>query len=192
MHIIYDNIIYSLQKSGGISVYWQMLENKMPISQCYTYNGCSQNICYHKKDNEIKQNKNIFLQRYCNPRINLHQPFIFHSSYYRYCPNAINITTVHDFTYELFRKDIKSLAHKMQKRNTVMHSDGIICISENTLSDFKKFYPNYKRLTKVIYHGYDNTIYHWNNLHKNNEYGLTTDPYFSILNLENETNHQMR
>ena len=88
-------------------------------------------------------------------------PFIFHSSLYRYCKNknAINITTVHDFTYEYYRKDLKSNLHKIQKKNAVMHSDGVICISENTKKDLLKFYPKYKGKIKVIYNGYSTQKY---------------------------------
>ena len=36
-----------------------------------------------------------------------------------------------------------------------MHSDGVICISENTKKDLEKFYPQYKGIIKVIYNGYN-------------------------------------
>jgi mannosyltransferase len=40
-----------------------------------------------------------------------------------------------------------------------MHSDGVICISENTKRDLYHFYPEYKGKVKVIYHGYDNSLF---------------------------------
>ena len=42
-----------------------------------------------------------------------------------------------------------------------MHSDGVICISENTKRDLYKYYPNYKGMVRVIYHGYDNNLYNY-------------------------------
>ena len=118
---IYDNIIYSLQRSGGISVYWTILENNLNIYKRLVYNKRDNNIFYKVRHNEQINNKSIlFFERYKNIRLkNLpNYPFIFHSSYYRYCKNknARNITTVHDFTYELFRTDLKSKLHKIQKK----------------------------------------------------------------------------
>lgn len=42
-----------------------------------------------------------------------------------------------------------------------MHSDGVICISENTRRDLFKYYPKYKGKIQVIYHGYDNNLYNY-------------------------------
>jgi mannosyltransferase len=82
-------------------------------------------------------------------------PFLFHSSYYRYCKNknAVNITTVHDFIYEIFRHDLKSNMHKIQKKTAIENSKAVICNSENTKKDFFYFYPNYNGVVKVIYMG---------------------------------------
>ena len=57
--------------------------------------------------------------------------FIFHSTYYRTCsnPNAINIVTVHDFTYELYSKGIKKWVHSCTKRKALRKADFIIYIS---------------------------------------------------------------
>lgn len=84
------------------------------------------------------------IQRYLNPAINSKEPFIFHSSYYRVCKNkhAINITTVHDFTYENFANGIKKKIHCLQKYQAIRNSDFIICISENTKKDLLKFLPD--------------------------------------------------
>lgn len=172
MKIIFDNIIYALQKSGGISVYWEKLEEAISVTKRLVYNGRENNIFYKKRNDEIESNSNLLFERYKNPRLKIYEleTFVFHSSYYRYCKNknARNITTVHDFTYELFRDDFKSKLHKFQKKNAVMHSDGVICISENTKRDLFKYYPNYRGKIQVIYHGYDNNLYNFtgNNLEK--------------------------
>lgn len=160
--IIYDNIIYSLQKSGGISVYWKMLEDYINVDKRLVYSERKNNLFYNTRGNEIENKNKVYLERYRNVILQEKQPFVFHSSYYRYCKNsnAINITTVHDFTYELFRKDLKAILHKIQKKNAVMNSDGVICISENTKKDLYKYYPNYKGNVKVIYHGYDNETFY--------------------------------
>ena len=170
MNTIYDDIIYSLQKSGGISVYWQMLEDFISVDRRLVYNNRTKNIFYKERENEQVFESKLFFERYRSVFFDREVPFIFHSSYYRICrnKNAVNITTVHDFTYELFRKDLISALHKIQKKNAVMHSDGIICISENTKRDLYKYYPNYKGKVKVIYHGYDDKTFFFNKKEKIN------------------------
>lgn len=166
MRIIYDDIIYSLQKSGGGSVYWTEIIKRMKNNaEHYVYDSAINNFFYDK-DNlpsaHVLSSKFLTLKRYLN--LNLKQfdnPFIFHSSLYRLCKNtnAVNITTVHDFTYEYFRKDIKSQLHKIQKKNAVLNSDGVICISENTKTDLLKFYPKFHGKIKVINNGYSTENY---------------------------------
>ena len=161
MKIIYDDIIYSLQKAGGGSVYWtEVTKRNKRESVHYVYDNANENFFYNEK--YFKTNKKLssfllIIKRYLNLHFNERNYFIFHSSLYRYCKNrkSINITTVHDFTYEYYRKDLKSILHKIQKKNAVMHSDGVICISENTKRDLNKFYPKYRGLIKVIYNGYN-------------------------------------
>lgn len=165
MKKIYDDIIYSLQKSGGGSVYWTEITKKITDNAIhYAYDDASTNIFYDETNfNVIRKwsSKFLILKRYLNLKFPEKNPFIFHSSLYRFCKNknAINITTVHDFTYEYYRKDLKSNLHKIQKKNAVMHSDGVICISENTKKDLLKFYPEYKGKIKVIYNGYSTQKY---------------------------------
>lgn len=166
MNIVYDDIIYSLQKSGGGSVYWT--ENVKRIKENvehYAYDSATENFFYNEDNlpNLHKwSSKFLIFKRYFNLRFkDKKEPFIFHSSLYRLCKNknALNITTVHDFTYEYYRKDLKSNLHKWQKKNVVMHSDGVICISKNTKQDLLKFYPKFKGRIKVIYNGYSTDKY---------------------------------
>lgn len=160
MKIVYDDIIYSLQKAGGVSVVFTELFKRIKENVFhYLYASATNNFFYEESffpNKKLWNGKFLSLKRYLNPHIKEKESFIFHSTYYRICKNknAINITTVHDFTYEYFRNDLKSNLHKIQKRNAVMHSDGVICISENTKADLLKFYPHYKGLIKVINNGY--------------------------------------
>lgn len=168
MHIIYDDIIYSLQKSGGGSVYWTELMKRIKDNvEHYVYESAVDNFFYEENNlpNLHKlSSKLLFVKRYKNLKLSsLEEPFIFHSSLYRLCNNkyAINITTVHDFTYEYFRKDLKSNFHKWQKKNAILHSNGVICISENTKKDLLKFYPQFNGKLKVIYNGYSTDKYYF-------------------------------
>lgn len=49
-------------------------------------------------------------KRYLPVDVNSKEPFIFHSSYYKWCrsKNAINVITVHDFTYEYFYRGLRN------------------------------------------------------------------------------------
>jgi mannosyltransferase len=157
MKLIYDDIVYSLQLSGGISLYWSQLETYLKQDMWLLYKNHEKNI-FFKSISNIKQviNKQyVPFEHYKNILLSEKAPFIFHSSYYRYYKNknAVNITTVHDLIYEYYRYDIKSLAHKIQKKNAIYHSDGVIFVSENTKNDFHKLFPQYKGAEKVIYHG---------------------------------------
>ena len=155
MKLIYDCIIYSLQHSGGISHSWSKLETHIKPDIRLLYRDCEENIFYPEclPSKKIINNGIPFLNRYKNISLAEKPPFVFHSSYYRYCKNAISITTVHDFIYEHFKKDMKSLVHKMQKRNAVYNSQGVILASESTSKDFDSFFPDYKGKKRVIYVG---------------------------------------
>lgn len=163
MKIVYDNIIYSLQKAGGISIYWtelikRLIQKKDNILFFEFFNN---NI--FKKYIDIKTQEEFRL----NLKILRYLPFlkkipvksIFHSSYYRVSlqKNIVNITTVHDFTYEYFGNGLAKYIHMWQKGFAIKRSDGIICVSENTKKDLKKFYPKIdESKIEVIYNGVSN------------------------------------
>jgi mannosyltransferase len=169
MLIFYDDIVYSLQKAGGISVMWAHITEQNVYKSIHIVHHSAENNEFFKENVGQEYNfiddKMMTVRRYINPVLKKTQqePFIFHSSYYRYCGNkyAINITTVYDFIYEFYRHDIKAMAHKLQKKNAVMHSDGVICISESTKKDLQKLYPAYKGMIKVIHCGYDTETYYY-------------------------------
>jgi len=163
LKIILDNIIFQLQASGGISNYWYQLidffyKNKNDIA--FFDDKPTENLFRDLLPfNEIEDmgRQDLPFGRYINPRFQNHnEKAIFHSSYYRTSlnKNHINITTVHDFTYEHFIKSVKGKAHKVQKKHAILNSQGIICISENTKKDLLKFIPEAKKITiDVIPHG---------------------------------------
>lgn len=169
--IILDNIIFSIQRSGGVSVVWEelltrlLIQTKFPIR--YIEHCHPDNI--HRKRieipvNEIIRKSNLLIQirRYLPLQIKKNEKFIFHSSYYRYCtsPNAVNITTVHDFTYEYFFHGLRKHVHFLQKKMSIQHSKYIIAISQNTKKDILKFFPdiNEQRI-RVIYNGVSDDYY---------------------------------
>lgn len=170
MKFVFDNIIFSLQKAGGISVVWYELLSRMLNSGIKNYLfiedlNCKNNIERRKLTDVGKNLINVKFNRfnrYLDVSLKMDTKFIFHSSYYRICknPNAINITTVHDFTYEYYSRGLKKILHSWQKRRAIEKSDFIICISENTKRDLLKFVPSVNpEKIKVIYNGVSNDYY---------------------------------
>jgi mannosyltransferase len=160
--IFYDNIIFSLQKAGGISIYWSELIRRFKESESITFSEYK-NTNIFRETLDIKTKRELYLikkiARYLPFTKRLTTNSIFHSSYYRISlqKNVANITTVHDFTYEYFSTGIKRLVHSWQKGNCVKRSDGIICVSENTKKDLIKFHPSLdKSKIIVIYNGVGN------------------------------------
>ncbi|KQR93538.1 hypothetical protein ASG01_10215 [Chryseobacterium sp. Leaf180] len=164
MKIVFDNIIFWLQKSGGISVYWYELINnftKYPDQNITFLNldEDSDNINFpNLSDQNVVSEKKKW--KYFNRFFSLYvvetEKFIFHSSYYRICKSAeaVNITTVHDFTMDFLEKGLRRKIHYHLKRYAIKRSQGIICISENTKNDLFKLHPWVDPATvKVIYNG---------------------------------------
>jgi len=167
MNIVLDNIIFSLQKAGGVSVYWYELlsriKNDPELSPMFiemsNQNIFRKNLIIpNSKFSNPLSNYPLPIQRYINPNLLLGKG-IFHSSYYRTARNKgiTNITTVHDFTYEYYRDGLAKYVHSYQKGNAIKKSKKIICISQNTKKDLLKFYPEIRDdQIKVIYNGVDN------------------------------------
>lgn len=163
MKIIFDNIDFSIAKSSGVPIVWGNLIKRVQDNgdfNCRFIEIKGKTTHWVRKGLELGnveiRNGQPQILRYFNPSIKEDKPFIFHSSYYRVCnnPNAINITTVHDFTYEYFRKGLPRIVHSWQKFNAIRKSDVVVCISENTKRDVLKFLPDVNPDTvKVVYNG---------------------------------------
>ena len=163
MNIIYDNIIFKLQRYGGISLLWKeliyrILKNRNIKFKIIEFKGSKKNIFRNELNIEdnFSLNNYLFINKYFDVKVNTMQKVIFHSSYYRLAKgkNVINVTTVHDFTYERFFKGFSRLVHSWQKKRAILKSDGIICISESTKRDLLCFIPQINlNKVKVIYNG---------------------------------------
>ena len=166
MRLVYDNIVFAIQKYGGISVVWQeLLQRLQKFAQFelkYLDTNQTQYYNYFREKLNIADEDILSIidhakySRYFPVRLKADVPFLFHSSYYRYCtnPNAINITTVHDFTYELYNGGLKQKVHSWQKNSAIRHSAHIVCISENTKKDLLRFLPDVdESKVSVIYNG---------------------------------------
>jgi mannosyltransferase len=165
INLILDNIIFSLQKAGGISSIWNELVKQVNCSSNFNsffieYPNATDNL-YRK---EVIINKKKIIEKIANPKINhffnpylkFDEPFIFHSSYYRISKNknAKNVTTVHDFIHEYTRKGMPKYFHHLKKKRAIYSSDAIICISQNTKKDLLRFFPKVdEKIISVIHNG---------------------------------------
>ena len=144
--VIFDNIIYTLQRYGGISVVWNELLSRARADkdlQCV----------------ELDYTGNMaprFLERYRIPDYRAEGPAIFHSSYFRVLPQkgVRNVTTVHDLTYHFYRQGLAKAVHLWEEERALRHSEAVICVSENTKRDLLRLYPWVKEETvQVVYNG---------------------------------------
>ena len=171
--ILLDNVIFSLQKIGGISNYWYNLIKESAGNNnifyfednYYSYKNYYRNLLKLPTDFIIKD-KNKYplkLKRYLPVKITKKSFDIFHSSYYRYnMYNIKNVTTVYDFVYEKYipKYNFKRIFHSWQKYWAIKCSNYIIGISKNTLDDMLRYYPEFKnKKTQVIYLGINDDFY---------------------------------
>lgn len=169
MNVLLDNIIFAIQKSGGVSVVWfEFLKRLLNESEINTFfRDCGSGNLYRSKidipnESIIGNNSFPLVEKYFPINVRSDASFIYHPSYYRYCsnPNAINVTTVHDFTYEYYREGLAKWIHCWQKYRAIRHADAIVCISENTKSDLMRFLPDVdSNKLYVIYNGVSEDYY---------------------------------
>jgi glycosyltransferase involved in cell wall biosynthesis len=152
MKIVYDDIIFELQRAGGVSKYWMKLigafSQNSEVELENIQGEYSRNNILFPRVNKLEIIKDsilpVSLRRYL-PVMGLRKYDIFHSSYYRtpiFSKNEMKqVVTVHDFMYEYFDNGIKKHIHMWQKRKAMKKADAIICVSNNTKKDLLQLYP---------------------------------------------------
>jgi len=145
MKITIDGIIFSLQRHGGISVYFKQLLSYLSLSKSEStlllHNPLLQPLM-EKNWSEVLmvRQSSRYLERYRNCRVPK-KTAVFHSSYYRN-PSRNNIptvVTVHDFIYEEFINGPRGWVHTAQKNSAIRSAQAIICNSESTKDDLLKY-----------------------------------------------------
>lgn len=170
MKIILDNIVFSLQKVGGISTYWfelysRILRDNIDVLFIDRMNDniVAKQLSIDKKRILNSGIHNLLVDRFMSLSIKkVNEIFIFHSSYNRITTNkkAKQVITVHDFVHERFYRGIRRILHSYQKGKAIKKADAIIVISENTKKDLLYFFPQIKACTiRVIYNGVSNDFF---------------------------------
>ena len=157
--IAMDSIVFSLQSAGGISVYWYELLKRLQVRPSVRVFACRNSNIFESRLPRIfacESRLPVPLVRYLPFLRKLSPRTVFHSSYYRWAsqPGVATVTTVHDFTYERFGSGIRRLVHSTQKKQAVLRSAGVICVSQNTKRDLLHFFPEVdESRVRVIYNG---------------------------------------
>lgn len=139
--ILHDNIIYRLQKKGGVSRYWREITSRMP------------------KDNVLNVESSSLMKTVMNmPPIKIRdsEKYVFHSSYYRcFSGSSIkSVLTIHDFMPEKYWSGFSLLKHKFMKRIALKRCSYIVFINKHLRDEFVYFYPEFSSIPYcVIKHG---------------------------------------
>ncbi|WP_318447940.1 glycosyltransferase family 4 protein [Photobacterium leiognathi] len=167
MNLIIDGIIEKLQDNGGCTVYFnQVLHFFQKEKNTLSY------LKYTDRNNikifngKVFHPNDRFLERWLDIDIDEvndgEDKSIFHSTHYRLPKNRDNIkvvTTVHDFTYELYCSGPARWMHSWQKNKAIKNSDLIICVSQNTADDLMKFCPISRDKIRVVYNGVSDSYF---------------------------------
>lgn len=152
MNVVLDNIIFTLQRNGGISVVWNELLRRARADLAQSL----EELDY------VEKLTPRFMERYRIPAYKAQTPAVFHSSYFRILPqpDVYNVTTVHDLTYHFYRHGLPKAVHLWEEERALRHSEAIICVSQSTKRDLLHFYPWLKEdRLHVIYNGVSESFF---------------------------------
>ncbi|RYD79948.1 MAG: glycosyltransferase family 1 protein [Sphingobacteriales bacterium] len=161
MRIHYDNLIYSLQRAGGISTYWSELTSRLlrdgadiSFSESPGKNIARGSLSIPESKIFQAKNKQTLLSRFQRISLPFKDPFIFHSSYNRVTnnPSALQVVTIHDFVHEKFYNGLRRYLHLHQKNKSIHAAVKIITVSENTKKDLLEFHPNLPEANIIVIH----------------------------------------
>lgn len=155
--IVFDQIVSSLQRTGGISILFEKIAEGLQHRE----------VPFQRFFYGPHEGPRFSCDRLIKPRVGeRYRPFdsssfeaqvkVFHSTYYRIPSDGATpvVTTVHDFTYERVVGGLKSAVHSFQKRRSILGSDHIICVSHHTKNDLLHFIPEAERIPiSVVYNG---------------------------------------
>ena len=140
-----DGIVFSLQRQGGISVYFRELLKRLSSDNApatLLLDGilrqpaptCGPSLA-------VVSRRSRLLERYRPCRVPLGTgAAVFHSTYYRRpIENRLpTVVTVHDFTYERCLAGPRRWVHTAQKFAAIRQAQHLICVSQSTMDDLEE------------------------------------------------------
>jgi glycosyltransferase involved in cell wall biosynthesis len=175
MKIIYDYSAFVMQARGGVSrVLFELFIHVVHQSNftCKLFAGFHKNAYLNEAPAEVRKHiigwklPDLFVKQRIFMPINrflfrlysmLYRPDICHYTYFDtpYVPKKCKVViTIHDLIHELYPEMFgKNDPQHNWKMNAIGRADGIICVSENTRRDLRRFFNLEDKRLKVIYHG---------------------------------------
>jgi mannosyltransferase len=170
MKILYDDVIFRLQKVGGISNVFSQLINfankdeSIELGYISTTNSNIKNLYWSKlnipKIVLLKNIPNVILQFIPFINLNANIASIYHATYYNFPlikNKLIYVITIHDLGYErgIMQIGVRRLINIFFKRLAIIKADGIVCVSQCTFDELFFFYGKFlknKQIT-VVHNG---------------------------------------
>ena len=169
--ILFDHNIFFLQKYGGVSRYFIELFKQMELNKFPYFVQCSIHTNNYLKNTNLNKSYGLYLKAY--PKFtrkiirSINNQFlqfavkknkikVFHNTYYGnyYFKNNISqILTIYDFVHEIFKNEYNYNSNI--KKNSIINSAHMICISENTKKDLVNYYNVSSNDASVIHLGGD-------------------------------------
>ena len=175
MRIIFDYTAFVMQSNGGVSrVLFEAFQHLLKLDdvECCLFAGFHKNQYLRDASLEVKQQ---IVGWYCSPKIikqrlfipinrflfqifvKIYKPDICHYTYFdtpKVIDNCKVVVTIHDMIHEIYPSMFSyNDPQCVWKRKAVKKADGIVCVSNNTLNDLKKYIDLNNKQTCVIYHG---------------------------------------
>jgi len=169
INVLYDNVIFHLQKYGGVSRYFSEI-----VKRIAEYDDV--NVDVFKGLSILPQrffrlHKTLFEYKLFSHKYNIYHP-TYYSSLVKKRKNIKTIVTVYDMIHELYSSRFKILDSGIDiKKKSILNADHIICISMTTKRDLMELYNVNAERISVIYLGislnnHDSTPLTFNKLQK--------------------------
>jgi mannosyltransferase len=138
MTVHIDGIIFSLQRHGGISVYFRELLERLQRDRIDAQLSLEAPLLQDAlPPAQTRSARRLERYRDCRPLAEGRTATVYHSSYYRLPQGstARQVVTVHDFAYERCQSGPRRWVHSAQKNRAIRAAQDIICISAATRDD---------------------------------------------------------
>lgn len=162
--LIIDGIVFSLQRHGGISVYFRQLLARLARDRVSTTLTLHEPVLQTQAaacGTRVSNQRGRWLERYRSCTLP-HPAALFHSSYYRKPSIAAtpSVVTVHDFVYErCLPAGARRWSHSTQKFAAIRAAQAVICISRATHDDLLELVGEMPGQTlHVIHNGVDDAF----------------------------------
>lgn len=140
-----DNIVFELQRVGGVSKYWSKTIACLDASDLDVVYLEGRGVMENAFRREITLTKPshpdkgwLFLRRITQSKV---RTDVFHSSYYRLSSNArANVVTIHDFMNELYPSGVRDVLLARMKERACRSAASIFVVSERTKQDLLRHY----------------------------------------------------